>query len=283
MDNGMTIAYLSDIHTDYKANLIFLREVIQLLIQRQPDLFILAGDISHHEDRLITTLAYFRGLTCPKLVIPGNHDIWSKTETTSFEKHDRILPLIFSEFGWHWLPTNPYRINDSWAIAGTLGWYDYSFAAKVLRIPPIQYRNKIHQGLMWMDGRFAKWERDTKAYQDHEVLAWCLEHLESDLDQLFDVPHLIGVSHHIPYEQLLFRHVPLSKWAFFRAYMGTQKIGNTFAKHPGLEHMIYGHRHYPIQKEVAGVQCHANPLCYPRERSEMDSPESFIQTFTISG
>ncbi|MCB1192801.1 MAG: metallophosphoesterase [Leptospiraceae bacterium] len=276
----MKIAYLSDIHTDAKINLKFLEPVILEIKKADPDIFILAGDITHKINILLQTLQLFDTILCPKLAIPGNHDIWSTTEITSFQKHEKILPEIFSQFGWHWLPGNPYKLSEL-AIVGTMGWYDYSFRHKKADISLQTYRSKRHGDFVWMDGVYGKWEKNEKKWSDSEILDWLLEIAEKDILSVKDFQTIVFVSHHIPLEDILYQNLPITKYSFLRAYMGSEKIGHLILKYPGIKYVICGHRHIATNTKVGKIKCYSNPLGYPRERNLFNFPSCYAKIVEI--
>lgn len=276
----MKIAYLSDIHTDSKNNLNFLESVILEIKKLNPDIFILAGDITHHLHILLKTLQLFDSIHCPKLVIPGNHDIWSTTELTSFDKHEKILPEIFAQFGWHWLPKNPFKMSKI-AIVGTMGWYDYSFRHKKANISITHYRSKRHGDFTWMDGVYANWQQNGKEWNDPEILDWVLKMAKNDITEVADFEKIIFISHHIPFENILYQHLPVTKYSFLRAYMGSEKIGELILQHPNIKYVICGHRHISIKQKIGKIQCYSNPMGYPRERKMLNFPSLYAKFFEI--
>ena len=126
----MQIGVTSDLHTDVTPlNKQILPYVVEAAEKAQPDLFILTGDLSPDLLELAKILIAFTesSLTCPKLFVPGNHDIWviRYPNVTSEQKY-RAIAEICRECGFHSLGAAPF-VENGVGFCGTIGWYDYSF------------------------------------------------------------------------------------------------------------------------------------------------------------
>src|SRR5580700_4969537 len=81
------------------------------------------------------TLRQFQSLDLLKLVVPGNHDLWTESKSAlrrrqdSGWKHDVALRGIADEHGFHYLPGSPSGsplVAGDIGFTGSVGWYDYS-------------------------------------------------------------------------------------------------------------------------------------------------------------
>jgi len=128
----MRIAFTSDLHCDVTAqNRKLLPYLVDQMAQLAPDAVVLAGDIANTLIGWHETLRLFQPLAVPKLIVPGNHDIWIESKSAlrrsqdSAWKYNVALPAIAAEYGCHYLPNDPV-VLDGVGFVGSLGWYDYS-------------------------------------------------------------------------------------------------------------------------------------------------------------
>src|SRR5687768_8440563 len=75
---AMRVAITADLHWGHSprgdaATRALARRVEELA----PELFVIGGDVGEG-DRFPRCLALFAALSCPRLVIPGNHDLWTE-------------------------------------------------------------------------------------------------------------------------------------------------------------------------------------------------------------
>ena len=90
----MRIAAISDIHIRSEAKDAELIEAIsQRVDEIDPDVFVIAGDISHELDILQETLLQLKRDDTACLYVAGNHDIWfeEERELGSLEKYSRSI------------------------------------------------------------------------------------------------------------------------------------------------------------------------------------------------
>jgi hypothetical protein len=129
----LRIAITADLHygTRHTAGQVATLELVTSLHERPPDVLILAGDIGAGDD-FGRCLSLFSGLTCLKALIPGNHDIWvtaGDPRGDSLRVYQQVLPQIAHEHGFHYLDQDPLLLPEyGLAIAGSINWYDYSWA-----------------------------------------------------------------------------------------------------------------------------------------------------------
>lgn len=80
---NMKVAYTSDVHADITLNngrlIPYLAKQVEEI---KPDVFVIAGDISNTLCSMDDTLKLFNELSCPKVMIPGNHDVWIESNNS---------------------------------------------------------------------------------------------------------------------------------------------------------------------------------------------------------
>ena len=91
----MKIGLISDLHTDVTPwNKALVPHLIDAVSAENLDVLVLAGDLARHLVQLSETLNAFQlaELTCKKLFVPGNHDIWAiETSNVTSEQKCGII------------------------------------------------------------------------------------------------------------------------------------------------------------------------------------------------
>ncbi|MBR9704678.1 hypothetical protein GOV12_04650 [Candidatus Pacearchaeota archaeon] len=118
----MKITALSDIH--YPHNEKQLDDSLESMVDS--DVIVIAGDISHDLEEYELVLSRFSGLACKKLIVIGNHDLYTEDGSDSYRKI-KVLNRICKRNDFHLLDSGPLVI-DGVGFVGNIGWYDYSFA-----------------------------------------------------------------------------------------------------------------------------------------------------------
>ena len=202
------------------------------------DVIILAGDVGDgNEGRFRACLDLFGSFGGPKLVVPGNHDVWTGP-AGSEEKRRKILPAIASECGFAMLDSGPVTAGGVGFI-GNIGWYDYSFRSPDLNVKIEQYEQKELPGVcVWNDGRFIDWPHSDGTFTEK-----CLRKLHRDyraVERRVDV--VVAVLHHLPFRELLYEAADTAG-AFCLAYMGAECLGQLLLDCPKVRYVFCGHRH----------------------------------------
>src|SRR4051812_36288412 len=79
------------------------RALIEQVAALAPDALVLAGDIGEGK-QFAPCLQLFRELPCAKLLVPGNHDLWTRDPSpTSLELYDDKLPQTARDQGFQYL------------------------------------------------------------------------------------------------------------------------------------------------------------------------------------
>ena len=148
----MKIGLISDLHTDVTPrNKALVPHLIDAVSAAKLDVLVLAGDLARHLVQLSETLNAFHlaDLTCEKLFVPGNHDIWAiETRNVTSEQKCGIISELCYACGFHPLMDRPF-VKGKVGFCGTIGWYDYSFAPDGYDFSDAQYAEKELMGAIW--------------------------------------------------------------------------------------------------------------------------------------
>lgn len=260
----MKSGLISDLHTDVTPrNKEIVPHLINAVRAAALDVFVIAGDLARHLTELSETLNAFHlaGLTCEKLFVPGNHDIWAiETPAVTSMQKCQIISDLCHECGFHPLIDEPL-VKKKVGFCGTIGWYDYTFAPKGYHFSEAQYADKQLMGAVWSDKRYAKWMAADQAvaYRFEAELA---EQINAIRDK---VSRIIVVTHHVPFRECIQYHGKLP-WDFFRAFMGSKGLGALCLSEPLVTHALFGHTHYAVDRHVGNVRAICAPIGYLHEK-----------------
>ncbi|MBN2441875.1 MAG: metallophosphoesterase [Spirochaetales bacterium] len=247
----MTIAYTSDLHVDSsKENARIPQAILRILKEKKPDVFIITGDICHSLKTLEEVLSIFKSLSCTKLFVPGNHDIWAHGEyTNSYIKYYDLLPKAAKKNDFIPVWIEPYVTGD-YGFCGSMGWYDYSFKPENLNISENIYKEKIYEGYTWMDKIYAIFINDEKVISDKDITMLLYKNFIEQYREISkNVKKIITLFHHVPFrEMILHRKYPV--WNFFATYMGSDCFGDFLIESKKIELVLYGHSHIKQQKKI---------------------------------
>lgn len=279
----MRVILTSDLHYNHHRSKPIAEDLIDTINRTGGDVLVLIGDTSVSADGALEACLSSFKFSGPKLFIPGNHELWTRS-SNSYELFTTLLPQRIEAMGWHWLQTQPF-ITDHLAIVGSLGWYDYSFAQDGLGIPRRFYEAKISPGAAerfeeyvglfspgedispqarqviarWNDVKFVSLHRSDAAFVD-ELVAM----LRLQLDALRDHPRVIAMIHQLPFRELL----PPSRtaqWDFAKAYLGSEKLGALLLKYPNVRELFCGHSHFPAEAQVGHIYAKNTGCGYHRK------------------
>ena len=269
----MHIAAVSDIHMRSGGVDEALLEVIRNRVtDSQPDVFIVAGDLSEKLVDLNLALSRIKVEDCINLYVAGNHDIWFEEDIGigSLEKYSRLIQEKCEENGFIHLPNAPF-IQDDIAIVGSIGWYDYSFRREDLGIPIENYETKQYRDSYWRDLYCVDW-----TFTDQEATDLLNDKLKYDLDTLPNkVKKVIYVSHHLPFRNLTLYKDRLP-WDFFSAFMGAESTGEILLKDERIRLTISGHSHVRTKLQLDNLLAITVPVGYGRP--EEDRLDSFVDS-----
>ena len=224
-------------------------ELAEKVNKSDAHVFIIAGDISKGPENLEKCLVLFEQFKGHKMLVAGNHDIWS-TNGSSLHIYRDTLKKLVKKHGFHYLDDSPF-ILDKTGFAGTIGWYDYSFRLKDLNIPMEYYEKKYFPRVAsWNDRKYVKWD-----YSDIEFLDYILNKLKSHIDSITEkVEKIVCVTHHLPFKSMTLKtgHPP---WDFAQAYLGSEKIGELYMDYEKIKVAICAHSHRETYTQKGHVKC----------------------------
>lgn len=258
-DSELRLLIISDLHVDYPRNRDRLPALARRMLAQSADVLIVAGDLSHKLEQVESTLFAFADFPGPKLFVPGNHDVWivRRGDEPASDSWDKLeaLAKVCRRTGFVDLGQANARIRG-YTFAGTMGWYDYSFADPRLELTEADYARKQWRDLTYMDGAYARWN-----VPDAQVA----RRLEAGVsERLRDAqPPIVFVSHHVPLEELVFRSGN-DEWDYFNAFMGTRRLESLVRSH-GVSRFVFGHTHRPVTLVEDDRFRINNPLGYPRQ------------------
>ncbi|MGE3537399.1 MAG: metallophosphoesterase [Candidatus Tectimicrobiota bacterium] len=272
----MRIAFTSDLHTDHHAaNRAVWEAMVAHLHELEPDVFICCGDVAADETRFGMTLMALEQVACPKLLVPGNHDVWLQNPAwvqrgiTSQHKYYRLLPALCREAGVHPLWLTPYVLDDV-AFCGSLGWYDYSLRNEVfdtqLSLP--DYHRKRFQAQHCNDRQFAHWlapatpERPARRLSDAAVTTHMVRELTQQIQAVpAHVRQVVGVTHMLPFRAMMQYRQEVQR-DYFAAFMGSTRLGETWRACEKIALVLAGHTHRQMTVQLGALQAMTSPVGY---------------------
>lgn len=280
----MRIASVSDIHTDFAENREIMVKLAAEIYRKEPDVVIVAGDVSHKNDRIERALVALSYVAEKVVYIPGNHDLWfdvpfapNRRDLNTWDRYRGELRALVEKIGAHYLPAAPLVIGKV-AIAGTCGWYDYSLAPEAIRtsVGKEALAGKQFGGVMWSDARFIAFRDAAGELMPDAEVARIMEQELSDqlsaIDGNPDVEHAVVVTHHQPFDEVV-THTGTLPWEFFNAFMGSSALGRVIQSAKKARVAIYGHTHLVGETNIAELRVYGTPLGYPRERKGLSLEE----------
>src|SRR3954468_10465104 len=105
--NPLRIAVTADLHfgTRHAAGVRATHDLVARVTELNPDLLLLAGDIGAGDD-FDRCLELFERLPRGKAGVPGNHDLWVRSDDVrgdSLDVYDRHLPAVCRAHGFVYL------------------------------------------------------------------------------------------------------------------------------------------------------------------------------------
>ncbi|RKU20921.1 hypothetical protein C6503_05415 [Candidatus Poribacteria bacterium] len=274
----MKIGLISDLHTDVTPlNSAIVPHLIDAVKAAQLDILVFAGDLARHLVQLSETLNAFQiaDLTCEKLFVPGNHDIWAiETPDVTSERKCEIISTLCYACGFHPLMDEPF-VKEQVGFCGTIGWYDYSFAPEGYDFSDAQYAEKELMGAVWNDKRYAKWS-ETDSVVARRFEAELRAQIASVRD---DVSRIIVVTHHVPFRECIEYRGELP-WDFFRAFMGSKGLGTLCLEEQRVTHALFGHTHQALDMKIRDTRAICAPVGYLQEKPTVGLRDYATQCLT---
>lgn len=243
---AIKVLAMSDLHVEFAP--------FHYPIDDQPDLIVLAGDISHGEAGVSLAKNSFPG-SCPKIVTCGNHEFYQ-------DDYDDVLrrcrQVAMGEDNVHFLERDqlivPVR-NESVRVLGCILWTDFGANGADRRRQAI-----VAAGRMMNDFRLIRFRDRFLLPEDtielHQAsVAW----LEERLSEPHDGPTIV-VTHHAPSSRSQppqFVDGPLAP-AF------VSDLDDLIRRYqPDL--WIHGHTHWSVDYHIGRTRVYSNQRGYPGE------------------
>lgn len=260
----LRIALTADLHygTRHTAGNVATLELATYLFEHPPDVLILAGDIGAG-DEFGRCLDLFAGHTCLKALVPGNHDVWvtsTDPRGDSLRVYQSVLPELAAERGFHYLDHGPLLLPESGlAIAGSMNWYDYSWALDELKEATPDWETRLRSKKFVRgrhnDANYVRWPYTDESFTAEAVEAF-VRHLDEGLAQM---DRAIVVTHHPPVRPLLYpAPEPLGlDDLLWRAFSGNRRLEEALEERAErVSHVFCGHTHYARDERHFGMRAH---------------------------
>jgi len=268
----MRILVTADLHYDIARSRRPSEDLARRALETGGDAIVLVGDTCGRTiEPLRQCLRLFADFPGRKLLVPGNHCLWCDGRQDSMERYERLLPAVAAEEGFGVLDHQPVVIGAT-GLAGSVGWYDYSFRDESLGIPEAFYEAKLSPGaaayygghdellaahrhvltdrqmelgVAWADGRHVRLGMSDARFV--EMLADKLAGQLADLSS--ECERIVAFLHHLPFESMVPAGRP-DRFAFAAAYMGAERLGEVLLDCDKLTHVYCGHSHWRDRRRV---------------------------------
>lgn len=225
----MTLQYASDLHLEFSANQLWLREHG---IQPSADILVLAGDITYFGNGKLMRDGYFDWLSehfRQVYIVPGNHEYYHGVDLqrTLFQYKRKVRDNI------HYLNNNSIVEGDTELFFTTL-WS---------KVPP-GYVADLQNGMM--DTRYICYKKYLLfAGEYNEIHKRCAEWLMEAVEAS-TAKHKVVVTHHCPTFNPAYNGYPGS-----RLNCGfLVDMEDFILSHPDIDYWIFGHTHYNGSDEI---------------------------------
>jgi predicted phosphohydrolase len=280
----------ADLHYDVARSKGPTEAIAEEICRKGADILLIVGDcVSTDLAMLDRMLGLFDGFRGPKLLVAGNHELWTCGGADSLHRYEVELLEACRRCGVHYLDDAPFRA-DGVAFVGSVGWYDYSFRPASLGIPLRFYQSKVapgaagqftmHRHLLepaddisaagrevttrWMDGVRVSLPMDDTAFTERLVAK-----LRRHLDEVHEsAQHVVAAVHHLPFHELV-PHSLIPNWAFANAFMGSELFGEVLTEYPKNRHVYCGHSHQLKKCRRRDLECISVGSTYRDKRYEV--------------
>lgn len=250
---GIKLAFTSDLNLTI-TSLDTLTGLARKMAAASPDAVILAGDLAESLADFTRVVQLFRReLPCPLWVVPGDVDFWARPPYDSMQLWKTLLPKAVADHGAEWLEGKAHVLGR-FAVAGSVGWYDYSAAGMAGMVSDPEFAQKKY--LYNADALRIDWEYSDPQFAGlvSATLLATLDHLEQDPS----VDQIVVVTHFPLIEQQLVR--PASS-GFACAYSGNLTLGKKVLAYRKVTHLISGHTRQPkqgvlVREDLPAVRYH---------------------------
>ena len=253
----MKIQYASDLHLEFGANSVYLRNNPLLPVG---DILVLAGDIGYLGETSYLNHPFWdwASLNFQRvIVIPGNHELYNSFDINDLHNGWRLQIRKNVEYVYNKI----VAIDDNTDLIATTLWANIHPRDAYFTERGVNDFHRIKNGESQLS-----WER----FNDEH--SRCLQFLEQSLAQS-KAANIIVVSHHVPSFELMpqeFSGSPING-AF------TVELGNVISN-SRIKYWIYGHSHRNINKKLGSTQCLSNQLGYVSRGEHLSfRPDAIIE------
>ncbi|XP_062201297.1 uncharacterized protein LOC133903847 [Phragmites australis] len=274
---------VSDLHTDYPANMDWVRRLPAEVGARVGgggvDALVVAGDVAETRDNFVRTMKVLRERFGAVCYVPGNHDLWLRREggryMDSLEKLTALLDAC-SDLG---VDTGPRMIGDL-GIIPLYSWYHKSFDKEKdvnsVRVPSLEMACK--------DFHACQWPADLA--NDDEALALYFDKLnDKNHDAIEEVKNtskqILTFSHFVPRQELC-PEKRMLYYPYLPKVIGSDLLERRLRaihsnRKDGSACHVFGHTHFCWDSVVDEIRYIQAPLAYPRERKRrMNGGEGWL-------
>ena len=214
----------------------------------KPDCLVVGGDVGERVSGFEHMLTMLQAIDCPRLVLTGNHDLWSDADLSSQRLWEEVLPRITRKSGAIWLEGENWS-RDGLAICGTNGWYDYSGRDPSIELSDDDYfeQKRYHM----VDGELINWPwNDIEfAHMLGKAFSARLAALEADPA----IREILVVTHVPVFAEAIIHRPEVRAWALTNAYFYNLTLGKRIAASPKVTRVISGHTHVGTTAMVKGA------------------------------
>jgi len=268
----MKIAYTSDIHADFYnsnvSNPLKTEKVVEhyILKGENPDILIIAGDISHYNTQTLNMCQYLNSKGIKVILVSGNHEFYNVSKnqkhkyTKLYDKFNELKELLKPLEDTYFLDGNTITLNDI-KFGGAMSWYDCS------------YYYKIAQGMYQGDvsNHWKNYSNDARLIPelDYPTMLYNKEiiKVKNVLNEHPDImiSHVCPISESISFNG---KH-KMDKSSGYYCFNGLHLIDPVDNLKPP-KFWIHGHIHDSHEFEIYETKHLRNPLGYPNETSNFE-------------
>ncbi|MBX3081486.1 MAG: metallophosphoesterase [Anaerolineae bacterium] len=233
----MRIVVTSDTHYHPRWHVV-LTDFVKRIAALNPDCLIIAGDVGERVEGFMAMLKLFQLVDCPRLLLSGNHDLWSRGGYDSEKLFTEVLPELAHQHGTVWLETENW-VYDGIGICGTNGWYDYSGRDPSIALTASQYF--AQKRMVMADGEFINW-----LWNDVEVARAMGDAFSQRLrwlDEDEGVRQVIVATHVPCFTEAIERRPGDFTWNLTNAYFYNLTLGQRITASNKVTHVFSGHTH----------------------------------------
>ena len=280
----MRILITADLHYDIRRSRAAAEQLAGRACGEGGDAVVLVGDSAGRDLHVLREcLRLFADFPGRRLMVPGNHCLWSQQGEDTLRRYEQVLPEIAAEEGFHVLDRGPVVLAGCGrggeavrlGLAGSIGWYDYSMADETLSVPRAFYAAKVSPGaaerlggyddllaahrdelgerqmelvVRWMDGQYIH-----LPMSDGEFVDLLARRLGEQLEELSaKVDRIVAFLHHLPFPQQVPQERP-DRFAFAAAYMGSERFGEVLRACRKVTDVYSGHSHWRDRRRIDGI------------------------------